>query len=126
MTKKHKKLTKVPDLSRSPRKLTGRNEIPFTLCFKISLANGYGFKDLKQNHLKDLHSFLDKVAGLSISDVDKLYLHQPDCEDIIYIKNEEFQIQHYEVTKKFRIHGYYEGELFIVYRLDPNHQVHGG
>jgi hypothetical protein len=52
--------------------------------------------------------------------MDKVYRRIPDKEDIAYGR----QVQHYEVSKHFRIHGIVENGRFEVLRLDPNHNKH--
>ncbi len=116
-----KKLTNTVEVPRDGYEpLTKLNELPFIISFKYKLKKGYTFKELKQNHLKELQHFLDKISGMTISQVDGRYLRQPDSTDVY----NGSQVQHYEVTPKFRIHGVLEDKRFEIIRLDPNHKKH--
>ena len=57
---------------------------------------------------------------MTVSDVDKQFKRKNDKKDSF----EGQQVYHYEVSKKFRIHGIIEEGRFKVIRLDPNHRVH--
>lgn len=92
----------------------------FILSFKYKLENGYTFKEMKENDLKVFQSFLNKVSQITISQVDKEFLRPPDKQDVF----RNHQIQHYAVSKKFRIHGILENQRFKVIRLDPGHNKH--
>ena len=92
----------------------------FVVAFKYRLQNGYGLDELQKDNLKELQRFLDKISKMNVSDVDKQFKRKND-------KNDSFegqQVHHYEVSKKFRIHGIIEEGRFKVIRLDPNHKVH--
>lgn len=125
MAKNNDKLTQIQPTGSTERTALTKYERPkFTLCFREPLDNGYTFKELRQNHLKDIHNFLKKVAGETVTNVDRLYLRDTDENDKRTIDDSEKQIVHYQVTRSFRIHGYYDDGLFIACRLDPNHQYH--
>ena len=100
--------------------LTRRLERPFVVCFSRKLENNYKLSGLKERNIKELHTFFEKAIGLPVKQVDDLFLRNPDKED----KLDSIQIQHYEVTKTFRIHGFYADEHFHLVRLDPKHDVH--
>jgi len=90
---------------------------PFKLCFQRPLDSRYNFKKMKQSGLKDLHEFMENTIGkgLSISDVDKLYLRKRGLaagEEIHYGKD-----RHH-----FRVHGMYQEAHFVVSKIDCNHQ----
>lgn len=99
---------------------TRNREVPFELCFKYPLENGYTFKELNPANLKQFQAFLDKVSHMTASQVDKLFFRKPDKDD----KYKEMQVYHYEVSEKFRIHVVIEDGYYKVIRLDPNHKVH--
>lgn len=103
-------------------KLTQRQnrEVPFELCFKYPLENGYTFKELTPVNVKEFQSFLDKVSKMTVSQVDKAYFRKPDTRDIY----KGMQVYHYEVTKTFRIHVVIEAGYYKIIRLDPKHKVH--
>lgn len=52
--------------------LTNRNSILFRMSIEHSLENGYDFKKLNSNSLKDLHTFIENTIGknLTISEVE--------------------------------------------------------
>lgn len=121
MKKKNKRLlTDLTEKISSASTLTSNVDMPFILCFKDKLENNYTFKNLNNANLREFQSFLDKVSKMTISQVDKSFLRFPDTDDLY----NKMQIQHYEVSKTFRIHGYWEKKLFHVIRLDPKHQYH--
>jgi len=97
---------------------------PFSLCFSEQLENNYEFDCLNERNIREFHRFIKKYIGQSITLVDKNCLREPDTSDIWG----ECQIHHYEVTERFRIHGYYSNKdaMFHVIRLDPRHRVHRG
>lgn len=101
-------------------KLTSKVDVPFHLCFKYKLENGYTFEELQKDNLKSFQGFLNKVSQMTVDQVDKLYGRKPDKQDTF---NNQ-QVKHYGVTDQFRIHGINEAGLFKVIRLDPNHKVH--
>lgn len=119
-----KKLGKYHSQACERTVLTQKNESPFTLCSREALENGYGFKNLKESNLREIHRFLDKASGLNISQTEKLYLHPTDRNDRKIVGDAVRSLVHYGITRRFHIHGYYEDGLFYVVRLDPNHQFH--
>ena len=94
--------------------------LPFTLCFKYKLQNGYTFNDLNTAQIKDLQKFLDIVSQLTFQQVEQRYRRKSDPNDTF---NGD-QVIHYGITQVFRIHGTIENGQFVVLRLDPRHQVH--
>ena len=104
----------------SYEKLTDAKGQPFVLSFHRKLMDGYRFDNLSRQNLKAFQGFLDKISSLTVNDVDKLYRCQPDNADIV----DDKQVQHYEITKKFRLHGVLINGRFEVVRLDPNHNYH--
>lgn len=97
-------------------------EVPFELCFKYPLEKGFTFKELSRDNLKQLQSFLDKVARMTVTQVDKSFARPPDKQD----KYNDLQVYHYEVAPAFRIHVVIEAGYYKIIRLDPNHTVHKG
>lgn len=112
------KLTKG-DL-RKATKLTSHLSLPFTLCFKYKLQNGYALDDLNAAQIKDFQKFLDTVSQLTFQQVEKRYRRKSDTNDTF---NGD-QVIHYGITQVFRVHGTIENGQFVVLRLDPKHQVH--
>lgn len=104
----------------TPIKLTENTNSPFILCFKYPLQKGYTFSEMSKADIRSFQRFLDKVSKMTVQQVDKTFRRQPDHNDMY--KGQ--QIQHYEVTNKFRIHVVLEGGRYKVIRMDPNHTVH--
>ena len=100
--------------------LTTNIDAPFILGFKYKLYNGFTFKEMKPENYQSLQLFLNKIAGQSVSYVDKKFARKPDKNDEAYGKN----IRHYSVSDKFRIHVILEDGVFFVLRLDTKHKVH--
>ena len=92
--------------------------LPYKLCFQRSLDNKYNFKLINQSGLKDLHDFIENTVGkgLSISDVDALYLRKRGLglsDEIHYGKDKH----------PFRVHGQYIESHFVVTKIDCAHKV---
>lgn len=104
-------------------KLTDRqnSDVPFEICFKYPLQNGYTFNELSKRDVKAFQAFLDKVSKMTVSQVDKSYARKPDKQDTY----DGLQVYHYSVTDSFRIHVVNECGYYKVIRLDPNHTIHG-
>ena len=45
-------------------KLTNHRDVPFELCFKYPLENGFTFKELTRENIKEFQNFLNKVSQL--------------------------------------------------------------
>ena len=97
-------------------------EVPFELCFKYPLENGYTLKELTHENVRQFQAFLNKVSQMTVSQVDKLYFRKPDTDDTYH----GMQVYHYEVTEVFRIHVVMEAGYYKIIRFDPRHQVHSG
>lgn len=95
-------------------------EVPFELCFKYPLENGYTFKDLTNENVRQFQTFLDKVSKMTVTQVDKLFSRKPDKDDMY----KGMQVYHYEVSEVFRIHVVIEAGYYKIIRLDPKHKVH--
>ena len=70
-------------------------EVPFELCFKYHLENGYTFKELTPENVKQFQIFLNKVSQMTVTQVDKAYSHKPDTDDVY----NGMQVYHYAVVK---------------------------
>ncbi len=95
-------------------------EVPFELCFKYPLENGYTFKELTPENIRQFQTFLNRVSGMTVTEVDKSYSRKPD-------KNDSFkgmQVYHYAVTEVFRLHVVIEAGYYKIIRLDPKHKIH--
>lgn len=103
-------------------KLTQRQnrEVPFELCFKYPLENGYTFKELSPENIKQFQAFLNKVSQMTVTQVDRTFSRKPDKDDTY----KGMQVYHYEVTEVFRIHVVIEAGYYKIIRLDPKHKVH--
>ena len=95
-------------------------EVPFELCFKYPLENGYSFKELTPENVKQFQAFLNKVCNMTVTQVDKAFSRKPDSNDTY----NGMQVYHYEVTRSFRIHVVNEAGYYKVIRLDPRHRFH--
>ena len=105
--------------------LTSRNTVPFYLSINHQLENNYEKKNKKLNKgkLSELHAFIDKAVGKSISDVESLYKRKTDTNDTYGASKK--QIIHFGFGKNFRIHGFYNSHgYFELCRLDPDHDKH--
>ncbi|MBS7203040.1 MAG: hypothetical protein KH029_02575 [Haemophilus parainfluenzae] len=110
--------------------LTNRNSILFRMSIEHSLENGYDFKKLNSNSLKDLHTFIENTIGknLTISEVEQLFLRtKGDVFSNEVINGLKRKIIHFGKDRNsFRIHGYYNEQnnfYFVICKIDPNHKV---
>ena len=101
-------------------KLTSHRDVPFELCFKYPLENGYTFKELTRENIRAFQAFLNKVSNMTVQQVDQLYSRKPDKNDTY----KGMQVYHYEVAEAFRIHVVIEAGYYKIVRLDPCHKVH--
>ena len=95
-------------------------DVPFELCFKYPLENGYTFKEMTPENNKQFQKFLNKVSKMTVTEVDKALLRKPDISDTFMGR----QVYHYKVDSTFRIHVVIEEGSFKVIRLDPKHKFH--
>lgn len=100
----------------------GNREVPFELCFRYPLENGYTFKEMTIDDVKQFQNFLNKVAKMTVTQVDKAYARKPDSNDTY----KGMQVYHYEVTRTFRIHVVIEAGYYKIIRMDPRHNFHPG
>jgi hypothetical protein len=98
--------------------LTRVQSMPFKLCFQKPLDSQFSFKKMKQSGIRDLHNFIENTIGkgLSISDVDKLYLRKRG----IGLSDE---VHYGRDRHSFRIHGQFIESHFVVSKIDCNHDV---
>jgi len=108
-------------IKRKPTLLTNHRDVRFELSFKYSLLKGFTFRNLEKRNLNDFQRFLDKVAKMTVQQVDESFARRPDKTDSYFDK----QVLHYEITDSFRIHVVLEEGRYVIIRLDPNHKVHG-
>ena len=101
-------------------KLTNVRDVPFEICFKYQLENGYTFEDLSLKNVKEFQGFLNKISSMTVDQVDHSFARKPDHNDSFRGN----QVYHYEITKSFRIHVVNEAGYYKVIRLDPNHKFH--
>lgn len=102
------------------RLLTNKRDVPFVLGFRYPLEKKFTLTELEKRNNKELQGFLDKVAQMSVQQVDELYARAPDKNDTY----RDMQVYHYEVTRSFRVHVVCEDGIYKIIRFDPNHKVH--
>ncbi len=103
-------------------------KLPFRMVFEVKLENGYELKDMTQKHTLEFHRFLNDTVykGLTISEVDKLYLRKEGLSNAPVILSNGKELIHYGKDRKpFRIFGYYNADgYFVICRIDGAHQTH--
>lgn len=104
----------------SPEFLTKNQDVPFVLCMKYPLEKGYTFANLSQRDTRDFQRFLDKIAKMSVNQVDHAFGKKPDRDDLYMDKH----VFHYGVTDSFRLHVVFDSGCYAIVRLDPNHKFH--
>lgn len=125
------KLTSWNNAQAKPAPLTSdrRSSVKFKLVIDHTLDNEYTFKKMKPDGLKDFSSFLTHTIGrgLTITEVEDLYLRTDgpkgagNTEKINSISRTTYHFGN-GGHNKFRIHGYYENDYFVVHRIDPKHK----
>lgn len=120
------KLTNQTSAERQPNKLTSDKNIKkeFKISICEQLDNGYCFKNLKSEALRNLHSFIDETVGkkLTISETEGLFLRTKG--QVVQKINGRDLIHFGKDRKPFRIFGYYNSEgYFNITRIDPNHNT---
>lgn len=101
-------------------KLATGLERPFIISFKYQLERNYKLSDLQLKDIKELQSFLDRVASMTFQDVDRLYKRKSDKEDNFNGQD----VVHYGYSDGCRIHGIIENGRFKIIRIDANHRFH--
>lgn len=119
-------LTRIGKIKHEGLTTKERKERLFRLAFCYRLDKKYNFSCLEKCNIEKFQQFLDKVSNQTVDFVDKAYLKPPDKNDKYICDGIEHGITHYEVSDKFRIHGIYLNELFVVIKIDPNHKFHDG
>ena len=118
----------VQDLLRSSGTRLLKNELKFRVVFEVKLDNGYELKDMKEKHIQDFHRFLSDTVykGLTISQVDNLFLRKQGLSNALSIMSNGKELLHYgKASNSFRIFGYYNSDgYFVVCRIDGLHKVH--
>lgn len=112
------KLTK--ETKRPLERLSNRLSVPFSICFRYKLQNGYTFSDLDKHQLREFQAFLNLASQMSFEQVERRYRRKSDTNDTFCGS----QVIHYRIGEVFRIHGIIEEAQFVVLRLDPTHKYH--
>lgn len=84
------------------------------------MENGYTFKELAPENIRQFQAFLNKISQMTVTQVDRAFARKPDTDDTY----RGMQVYHYEVTEAFRIHVVIEAGYYKIIRLDPRHKVH--
>ena len=104
-----------------------KQEPKFRIVFEVKLDNKYEVKDMTQNHVKEFHRFLNDTVykGLTISEVDKLYLRKTGLSNAPIIISNGKELLHYgKAGNPFRIFGYYNSDAyFVICRIDGSHKT---
>lgn len=105
-----------------------KTEVKFKLSIEHALHNNFCFKKLNKDNLMQLDRFIDETVekGLTISEVDNLFLRKKGPKEQKEIKGIKQDIVHYGKDRNpFRIFGYYSPHgYFVLTRIDPNHKTH--
>ena len=128
-----KKLPKVQTNPQSDKLLKStlqREEVLFKIAFSERLDNNYEVKDMRFADITEFHKFLSDTVykGLTISEVDKLFLRKQGLGDAPAIVSDGKELLHYgKDMNPFRLFGYYNKDgYFVVCRIDGRHKTHKG
>ena len=104
-----------------------RKELKFRVVFEVKLDNGFELKDMTPKHVQDFHRFLSDTVykGLTISQVDELFLRKEGLSDAPPVKSHGEELVHYgKAANPFRIFGYYNSNgYFVICRIDGAHKT---
>lgn len=117
------KLTnKTQSTSGRNKTLTSYTKTPFKMSIERVFERGYCLKSLEKSHMKKLNEFIKRTVGndLSFKEVQENYGRRPDKTDTI----DGYEVVHYQVDRKFRLHGIIRDASFVICRIDPNHKFH--
>lgn len=99
----------------------------FKIAIEVKLDNGFELKDMTQEHIKQFHRFICETVykKLSVSEVDKLFLHKKGLSNATQIKYGNIDLVHYGKDRNpFRIFGYYNTDgYFVICRIDGAHKT---
>lgn len=104
-----------------------RSVEPFEISIRHSLDNNFSFKKLSKEGLSSFHQFVEKTVGRSLSwkEVDESLLRikngNPWRDE--FLDGKDRRVAHYDMPNNGRIFGYKEGNDFIVWKIDPSHNV---
>lgn len=104
-----------------------RSSEPFEISIRHSLDSKFSFRRLDRTGLQEFHKFIEKTVGKNLTwgEVDKTLLrtsHGSPWRDEL-VDGKERRVAHYETSNKGRIFGYKEGNDFIIWKIDPKHNV---
>lgn len=123
-----KRLVQVQENQPAPKLV--KTETRFRVSFETSLDNGFEIKDMKLRNVQDFHRFLSDTVykGLTISEVDRLYLRKRGLSNAPPLKKGDIELIHYgNDNQKFRLYGYYnKNGYFVICRIDGDHKTHSG
>lgn len=120
-----RKFTNTKEAVNKGQQLARHREVNFAICFSLKLQNGYTFKEMKQNNLRDLHTFISNSVGRTWDEVDKKYKRSTDSNGGYDFEGENHQVYHYGPDNSpFRIHGILLEGFLHVLRIDCKHQYH--
>ena len=101
---------------------------PFRIAIEVKLDGGYDVSDMTSAHVREFYRFLKDTVykGLTVQEVDKLYLRKEGLGIAPAIKSHGKELLHYgKDGNAFRIFGYYnEDGYFVICRIDGNHKTH--
>ena len=102
-------------------------ERQFKLVIEVKLDNGYEVQDMTLRHIEEFHKFIKDTVykGLTISEVDKLYLRKEGLSNAPVVMSNGHELIHYgKARNSFRIFGYYNVDgYFVICRIDGSHMT---
>ncbi|WP_278307733.1 MAG6450 family protein [Mycoplasma feriruminatoris] len=111
-----------------------RKLIKDNLSFKIAIVhkldNGFDFKSLNPDTLKNFHNFINDIFNkkMTISQIENLYMRKktnPFTSRVIDQNIEVREIHLGKGEKQFRLFGYFnEDSYFVLTKIDPGHKFH--
>lgn len=113
------------NVKNSKIELTENKEPKLVISFGLKLENGYDFKKLKSDSLKEFQTILNDSTQLSLDEMENRYGRDLDSDDILEYNGIKFQVLHFGKDRStFRIHGILADSYFHVIRIDPKHKFH--
>lgn len=121
------KLTNNNQMASQGERLANVKQMPFKVSIEHSLTNKYCFKDLKQADIKTFHKFIEETVGkeLTITTVEDQFKRKKGPKESVEVNGTDYELIHLGKDQKpFRIFGYFKGEYFVLYKIDPKHTTH--
>ncbi|SRX64188.1 MAG6450 family protein [Mycoplasma mycoides] len=115
-------------ISTSPKLF--KKDIFFKIAIVHKLDNGFDFKSLTIEGIKEFHNFINEILNkkMTISQVENLYMRKTSNPFNNRTVDQQIEIREIHLGKNrqpFRLFGYFNDDnYFVLTKIDPNHNFH--